>query len=63
MNVPSSTFDRFLVDFPAGLPAHREGIAHAIPIKPGMQSPPAKCMCRLTYADRQEVEAELYRSA
>ena len=51
--------DRFPQDLPAGLPPYREGVAHAIPIKPGEHTPPAKRLYRLTVAEKEEVEKKV----
>ena len=51
--------DRFPVDIPTGLPPHRAGISHAIPLKPGEQNPPSRKPFRLTPAEKTEVEEKL----
>ena len=51
--------DRFPSDIPPGLPPDREGIAHAIPLKPGEHNPPARKAFRLTPAEKLEVEQRI----
>ena len=49
--------DRFPADMPAGLPPDRDGMFHAIPLKPGEHRPPYRRPYRLTPAEKAEVEA------
>ena len=50
--------DRFPSDLPGGLPPDRPGVAHAIPLKPGLD-PPAKRCYRMTVQEKEEVELKL----
>jgi hypothetical protein len=49
--------DRFPADLPPGLPPHRN-VTHTIPLQPG-SSPPFRAMYRLSFTEREEVEATI----